>query len=421
VFLFPSSQVAETEGSFTNTQRLIQWHEKALDPPEDCRTDVWFTHQLALRLKRLYAGSTLARDLPFKNLLWDFDYDPGTYPKDTRIQGEADVHKILKEINGYRSDTKEHLSGFADLKDDGSTTCASWIYSGIFPRPDQNRAASRQPDPDNLPGSNLNWAFSWPANRRILYNRASAKPDGSPWSDRKKWVWWDGSRWIGNDIPDFTVTKAPDAPAQPGAIGLDAHSGADPFIMKADGKGWLYAPTGMVDGPLPTHYEPVESPVVNPLYPKQSNSPVYKYWPRPDNQVSRQGDTRFPYIISTYRLTEHHLSGSMSRWLPWLAELQPELFIEMSPELASEKGIENLTWVRVSTPRGAIRAKALVTRRMRPFQIDGKLIHHVGMPWHWGYMGIATGDVVNDLTAMVGDPNVSIHEGKTFTCNVEKA
>jgi formate dehydrogenase major subunit len=222
-------------------------------------------------------------------------------------------------------------------------------------------------------------------------------------------------------VPDFQPTKAPDAQPRPGGIGFDAQAGTDPFIMKGDGKGWLFAPTGMVDGPLPTHYEPVESPVVNPLYPRQSNSPVYKYWNRPDNQLAKAGDPKYNVIISTYRLTEHHLSGSMSRWLPWLAELQPELFIEMSPELAKERGIENLGWVRVSTPRGSIKAKALVTPRLRPFTIDGKPVHHVGMPWHWGYMGIATGDVVNDLSAMVGDPNVSIHEGKCFTCAVEKA
>jgi len=255
----------------------------------------------------------------------------------------------------------------------------------------------------------------------VLYNRASARPDGQPWSERKKWVWWDAGqgRWVGHDVPDFTATKAPDTPARPDGTGMDAHSGADPFILKADGKAWLFAPTGLVDGPLPTHYEPIESPVRNPLH-RQQNNPVLKYWRRDDNLVSEVGDPKFPYIISTYRLTEHHLSGVMSRWLPWLAELQPELFIEMSPELAGEKGIANLDWVRVSTPRGQIRAKALVTPRLRPFTIDGQPVHHVGMPWHWGYMGLVTGDVTNDLTAFVADPNVSIHEGKCFMCNLEK-
>lgn len=420
VFLFPSAQIAEMDGSFTNTQRWVQWHEKAADPPGDCRSDAWFTHQLALRLKNMYALSSEPRDQGFKNLVWDYDYDPGEYPEDTRIQGEPDIHKVLKEINGYLSDNKDqHLQNFTELQDDGSTTCASWIYSGVFPSPDNNRAANRQADPDNTPGSHLGWAFAWPANRRIMYNRASARPDGQPWSERKRWLWWDGEKWTGHDVPDFPATKAPDTPADPEGIGLDAHSGTDPFIMKADGRGWLFAPTGLVDGPLPTYYEPFEAPIKNPLYPQQYN-PVLKYWDRPDNAIATIGDPQYPYIITTYRLTEHHLSGVMTRWVPWLAELQPELFIEMSPELAEEKGIRNLDWVRVTSPRGEIRAKALVTRRMRPYVIDGKTFHHVGMPWHWGYQGIVTGDVVNDLSHMVGDPNVSIHEGKAFMCNVER-
>jgi formate dehydrogenase major subunit len=190
--------------------------------------------------------------------------------------------------------------------------------------------------------------------------------------------------------------------------------------MKGDGKGWLFVPSGLVDGPLPTHYEPAESPVRNPLY-RQQASPVLKYWRRDDNPLAAVGDSRFPHVITTYRLTEHYLAGAMSRWNPWLAELQPELFIELSPELAAEKGIRNLDWVRISTPRSRVRAKALVTRRLRPFTIDGKTVHQVGMPWHWGYEGVVTGDVVNELTALVADPNVTIHEGKAFVCNVEKA
>ena len=201
---------------------------------------------------------------------------------------------------------------------------------------------------------------------------------------------------------------------------MDAHSGTDPFVMKVDGKGWLFAPSGLLDGPLPTHYEPLESPSPNLLY-KQQVSPVLKVWRRDDNPIAPPGDPRFPHVLSTYRLTEHHLSGTMSRWLPWLAELQPELFVEISPELAKEKGIANLDVVRISTPRGAVRAKALVTRRLRPLTIGGRVIHHVGLPWHWGYQGVVVGDVVNDLTALVGDPNVSIHEGKAFVCQVERA
>jgi formate dehydrogenase major subunit len=427
VFLFPSAQVAEKEGTFTNTQRLLQFHEKAADPPGDARSDAWFTHQLALRLKKLYQNSTNPRDQGFKNLVWDFDYDPGTYPKDTRIQGEPDVLKIWREINGFKTDTKELLTTFNDLKDDGSTTCASWIYCGAYPRQGDLRPRSRQPDKIDPTtgryengGANLNWGWSWPANRRIMYNRASARPDGRPWSEQKKWIWWDGSRWTGYDVPDFAPTKAPNAPAQPGQIGLAAQSGTDPFIMKADGKGWLFAPVGMVDGPLPTHYEAAESPIQNPLY-KQQTNPVYKYWKLSGNELAPVGDPKYPYVITTYRLTEHHLSGVMSRWLPWLAELQPELFVEISPELAAEKGIKNLDRVKITSPRGTVFAKALVTGRMRPLTVDGRTIHQVGLPWHWGYMGIARGDAANDLSSWVADPNVSIHEGKTFVCNIEKA
>ncbi len=419
IFFFPSAQIAETEGTFTNTQRMLQWHYKAAQAPGDCRTDVWFTYQLGKRLKKLYSDSQAPRDLGFKNLIWDYEHED---PKE-RERGEPDPKKIMKEVNGYFSDDpSKHVPGFSALKDDGSTICASWIYSGVFPAPDKNLAARKEPDKPGQPGAQLNWGFAWPANRRIIYNRASADLDGKPWSERKKWVWWDEKekKWTGYDVPDFAGTKPPSANAKPGATGLDALSGTDPFIMKGDGKGWLFVPSGLVDGPLPTFYEPAESVLKNPVY-KQQTSPVFKYWKGDGNPLAQVGDPKFPYIITTYRLTEHYLAGAMSRWLPWLSELQPELFIEMSPELATEKGIKNLDWVKVTSPRSTIKAKALVTRRLRPFTLDGKLVHHVGMPWHWGWEGLSKGDVVNELTPLVGDPNVTIHEGKAFVCNVEKA
>jgi formate dehydrogenase major subunit len=417
IFFFPSAQVAETEGSFTNTQRMLQWHYKAAEAPGNCRSDPWFTYQLGKRLKKLYADSAEPRDQGFKHLVFDYEAeDDGE-----RRRGEPDVRKLLKEINGYYSaDPGRHLAGFGDLKDDGSTTCASWIYCGVFPAPDQNRAASKQPDPPGQPGAHLRWGYAWPANRRIMYNRVSADLDGKPWSERKKWVWWDGQKWVGYDVPDFALTKAPTDKGNPDAAGLDNLPGTAAFIMKAEGVGALFVASGLVDGPLPTHYEPAESPIRNPLY-KQQSSPVYKYWARPGNELVQLGDGRFPHVITTYRLTEHYLAGAMSRWNPWLTELQPELFIELSPELAAEKGIRNLDWVKISTPRAQIRAKALVTRRLRPFTIAGRPVHQVGMPWHWGYEGVVTGDVVNELSALVGDPNVSIHEGKAFVCNVERA
>ena len=441
IFFFPSTQIAEYDGSFTNTQRMLQWHSFAAKAPGDCRTDSWFYHNLAKRLKKAYANSTLPRDEGWKNTTWDFDPDPNDPVYGAALYpGEISALRVLREINGYQTaDPKTHLKGFNELKDDGSTTCASWIYAGCYPAPDQNFTARREPDPPGVPGAHLKWGWAWPANRRVMYNRASADLHGNPWSERKRWIWWDPTfvnppdpktgkavphgKWVGYDTPDFALTKAPNAQSKPDGIGLDALTGTDAFIMKPDGRGWLFAPSGLVDGPLPTHYEPAESPVHNLLYPKQQSSPVLKHWAmgKSYNQLANVGDPRFPYVITTYRLTEHYLAGAMSRWLPWLAELQPELFIEIGKGLAQEKGIHNLDWVVISTPRSKIRAKALVTDRIGVMHVAGKAIHHVGMPWHWGWSGLATGDVVNDLTSWVGDPNVSIHEGKAFVCNVERA
>jgi formate dehydrogenase major subunit len=419
VFFFPSAQVAEYDGSFTNTQRLLQWHYKAAEPPGDCRSDMYFTYDLGKRLKALYADSTLPRDQGFRHLVWDYEADD---PRD-REKGEPSSEKILREINGYHGDDPtRHLAGPEDLQDDGSTTCASWIYCGVFPAPGDNRAANRQADPPGVRGAQLGWGFAWPSNRRILYNRVSADPQGRPWSERKKYVWWDEAqrKWVGLDVPDFPATKPPDAPARPGATGMDALSGTDAFILKPDGVGWLYVPKGLADGPLPTHYEPAESVVRNPLYAQQS-SPVLKYWRVEGNALAEVADPRYPHVITTYRLTEHYLSGAMSRWLPWLTELQPELFVELSPELAREQGIANLDRVRITSPRASVHAKALVTRRMRPLTIAGRTVHQVGLPFHWGWEGLSTGDAANEMSALVGDPNVTIHEGKAFVCDVRKA
>src|SRR5262249_18742029 len=236
------------------------------------------------------------------------------------------------------------------------------------------------------------------------------------------YVYWDPGqkKWVGFDVPDFPLAKAPTTAAKPGAAGLDGHDGTSPFIMKGDGKGWLFVPVGLVDGPMPTHYEPYESPLPkNPVYKQQSN-PTALVWPIPENPYAPPGSEDYPHVLTTYRLTEHHLSGTMSRWLPWLAGLQPEPFCEISPQHPAGLGVQRPEGVVISTPRGRIRAKALVTRRIRPMTIAGKRVHHVGLPWHWGYKGLATGDVVNNLSALVGDPNVSIHEAKVFVCQVQK-
>jgi formate dehydrogenase major subunit len=447
IFFLPKAAVPEMDGSFTNTQRLAQWHDKAADPPGDCRSDIHFTVHLGLRLKELYKDSTDLRDAPIKALTWEYIDEEENRRHGWRIVDEPSATLIVKEINGYYMDTKKPVTGFGDLKDDGSTACGCWIYSGIFAPTEEhpdgfNRAASREKGRWVSPG----WGFAWPANRHIMYNRASADPQGNPWpkearlarafdptGQAKGYVWWDADveaqdaegntirgAWVGieDEVPDFPVTKPPTAEPKPRGVGLDFHSGSDPFIMKGDGKAWLFAPSGAVDGPLPTHYEPAESPVENPLYKQQSN-PVYKRFQGDKTPLAEVGDPNYPYVITTYRLTEHHLSGAMTRTLPWLAELQPELFLEMPPELAQELGIQNTQKVRVSTPRGTTVAKALVTKRLRPFTINGKQVYQLGMPMHWGYKGIARGDVPNNLTALVGDPNVSIHESKAFVCNVE--
>jgi formate dehydrogenase major subunit len=420
VFFVPAATNTEKDGSFTNTDRLIQWHDKAIDPPDDCRSDTWFLYHLGKRLKELYKGSTKACDQGLLNLTWDYERDaPQTLPEGTpsRITDEPDAEKILKEINGYRTADGSHVSDFSELREDGSTACGCWIYSGVFPSPENNRARSRVASEDEYAAHE--WGFAWPHNRRVMYNRASADPEGRPWSERKKLVWWDESarKWTGLDVPDFEPDKPPSYRAKQDDRGMEAIDGDSPFIMKPDGKGWLYAPMGMQDGPLPTHYEPVESPVPNLLYEQRANPAVERY-DVPLNELSTPLDAEYPVVATTYRLTEHYLSGPMSRFDSWLNELQPEMFVELSPELARERGIEHGGWLVVWNPRGAIEARAMVTERIRVLNVNGRVQHQVGIPFHWSFAGETTGGQGNDLTSIMLDPNVSIHEAKAFVCNV---
>ena len=418
VFLMPAAGHVEKEGHFTNTQRLLQWRDKALDPPGDARSELHFMHHLAKRILRHYAGSEDPKDWPLRNLTWD-------YPEHGE-HSEPHAESVLKEINGYDVASGRHLNGFAEMKNDGSTACGCWIYAGCFADGVNQTRRRDAGDIDDPEGGWVSpeWGWAWPANRRVLYNRASADPDGKPWSERKKYVWWDQEegRWTGYDVPDFPVNKRPDYRAPDDASGMDAISGDDPFIMMADGRAWLYSPSGLLDGPLPAHYEPFESPVDNLLYPKMGANPAAITWDRPGNPAVQPGDERFPVIASTFRLTEHHTAGPMSRNLPWLAELQPEMFVEVDPQLAGERGIRDGDWMTVSTARGEIEARAKVTNRVRPLQIGGRTVHQICMPWHWGTyrsseQGV-TGDSVNDLIALSGDPNVSIQESKAFRCDV---
>ena len=416
LFFLPAALVGEKEGSFTNTHRLIQWHEKAIEPPGDARSDAWFIFHLGRRLRDLYKGSRDPKDQPLLDLTWDY---PVRGPMD-----EPGVEHILREINGYtwapRWEDRHLVNSYVELKDDGSTACGCWIYSGIYRNDGRNLARNRSPDPDWNPGSHLGWGYSWPANVRLLYNRCAADPTGRPWSERKSYLWWHEQRkeWVGYDVPDFNVHMGPDYTPRSGARGEELNGGKSPFVMMSDGKGWLYAPAGLKDGPLPTHYEPIESPVANRIYPNQQSNPVAGIFLRPDNRYHMVGDPAFPYVITTYRLTEHHTGGTMTRWLPWLAELQPAGFAEISRELAEEKGIRDGDWVTISTARGEIEVRALVTGRIVPLTLDGQTIHQVGLPWHFGYKGVARGDIANTLSSIVEDPNSKIHEGKAFTCNL---
>ncbi len=447
VFFIPAASHVEKEGTLTNTQRLLQWHNKVLDPVGDARSDAWFVYNLGKRLRALYAGSTDPKDAPLLNLTWDYEPDhPHKLPDGSisRIAGEPDVDQVLREINGYfvkdeggRMKDEEaagsgssliphpsslrgrQLKGFSELRADGTTACGCWVYSGVYPEANRNRANERNRTPGNP--VEPNWGFAWPHNRRVLYNRASADPDGRPWSERKKLIWWDPEkgRWIGPDEPDFEPTKPPSYRPPEGAKGMAAIAGDRPFIMKTDGLGWLYAPKGAKDGPLPCHYEPVESPVGNLLYPRQASSPTVRTFDGPLNRLAGVADAEFPVVACTFRLTEHYLSGPMSRFNSWLNELQPEMFVEISPELAAERGVGNGDWVTVRSARGAIECRALVTRRIKPLQVAGRRVHQVGLPFHWSFAGEVVGGNANDLTALMAEVNVSMHEGKVFACQVE--
>lgn len=412
VFFFPAAAHTEKDGTFTNTQRLLQWHHKAVEPPGDARSELDFVYKLGQRLKKLYENEyDQLRNWPLRDLTWN-------YPAHGRLD-EPSAEAVLHEINGYTWADRKPVDGFTTLKDDGSTACGCWIYSGSY-KDGKNQTARRKPHWEQN-ASSLEWGWAWPTNRRILYNRCSADTDGKPWSDRKQLVWWDAAqqKWTGDDVPDFIVDRPPGYRPPEAARGKDTIGGSDPFIMQADGKGWLFVPSGLEDGPLPTHYEPVEGVVQNPLYGQQLN-PRRMEWTRADNQYHRAyGDPRFPYVATTYRLTEHHTAGGMSRWLPWLSELQPAMFCEVSPELADERGLKNGGWATIRTLRAEIEARVLVTRRIRPLKIRGRLIHQIGLPYHWSSKGLVRGDSTNELIAFTGDPNVSIQESKALTVSIE--
>ena len=418
VFFFPAASHVEKAGTFTQTQRMLQWHHKAIEPPDDCRSELKFFYDIGAKMKQRLAGSTDERDRPLLDLAWNYPLDE---------HGEPSAEDVLREINGV------HLSGdkagqllksYTEMKDDGSTSGGCWIYCGVY-ADGVNQSARRKPGREQSWVA-PEWGWAWPANRRTLYNRAAADREGRPWSERKAYVWWNEAeqKWTGHDVPDFVLDKAPSYRPSKDASGPEGLAGDDPFIMQADGKGWLYAPAGLLDGPLPAHYEPHESPVSNPFYRQQAN-PTREVFRRTDNYSNPSGDEPgadvFPYVFTTYRLTEHHTAGGMSRWLPYLSELQPEFFCEISPELARERGIEHLGWATIISARTAIEARVLVTDRVVPLNVAGRVLHQVGLPYHWGVGGsaLSTGDSANDLFGVTLDPNVHIQESKVASCDIQ--
>ncbi|TDD88497.1 formate dehydrogenase [Actinomadura darangshiensis] len=413
VFFMPAAAHTEKDGSFTNTQRMLQWHHKAVEPAGDARSELWFMYHLGRIIRRKLAGSADEMDRPLLDLTWDY---PTHGPLD-----EPDAEAVLAEINGHDADGNP-LSSYTELKGDGSTSCGCWIYCGCYAG-GENQPARRKPGKDQhwvAP----EWGWAWPSNRRILYNRASADPDGKPWSERKAYVWWDAEegKWTGHDVPDFIADRPPDYEPPTDATGPDALAGTDPFIMQADGKAWLYVPAGLMDGPLPTHYEPQESPFTNPLYKQQRNPVRQLLAPHPGNRYgpsgAEPGADVYPFVATTYRLTEHHTAGGMSRWQPYLAELQPEFFCEVGPELAAERRLENGGWATIVSARAVVEARVLVTERMRPLTVDGRTIHQVGLPYHWGPNGYSTGDAANELLHLSLDPNTHIQEAKALTVDI---
>ncbi len=434
VFLLPAADAMEKAGSIATSGRRIQWRPKVANAPDDAKEDIWIIDRLMKTLKNLYKDSKDVKDRPVNDLVWDYGADPN-------------VELVAREMNGYALadiiDKKEdkvlvekgkvipNFGVIANSRNPQDIACGCWIYAGYFAPMDDGtgvvmQASKRrgQKDPGGL-GLYPFWGFVWPANRHILYNRASAKPDGTPWAENKKLIWWDKEqkKWVGFDVPDFLPTKAPDEKAKPSEKSLAALSGTDPFIMKADGRGWLFAPKAMKEGPFPEHYEPLESPISNPMSKTQIN-PVVKVWSTDqDKEIGDKVGTpdKYPIVCTTFRLVEHWQAGAMSRNLPWLAEAQPELFVEISHELAAEKKIKNGDKVIVVSARGEVRAAAVVTARWKPYQLDGKRVHHIGMPWHYGWQGLATGDIANNLTAHVGDGNTAIPEYKVFLVDIKRA
>jgi formate dehydrogenase major subunit len=392
VFLLPALNSFEKEGSVTNSGRWSQWRYKAADGPGAAQDDLWMMDYLARTLMDMYATEGGPNAEAITNLNWNYGLE------------HPDVHAVAKEINGYDLTTGELLPSFTKLMDDGTTSSGNWLYCASYTE-DGNMAARRDatPGPFDI-GLYPKWAWCWPVNRRIIYNRASVDLNGEPWDKEHPVIWWQGDKWVG-DVPDGGWPP----------MAVDPEKTKYPFIMKPEGHARFFGP-GMAEGPFPEHYEPWESPIDNPMS-KQQNNPAFKIW-RPDEQGTPD---KYPIVCSTYRVCEHWQGGQMTRNMPWLIEMMPEPFVEISEELATEKGIVNGEKVIVESTRGQVYLVAIVTKRFKPFQMNGKKVHQVGIPWHWGFTGLSTGDSANSLTPHVGDANTMIPEYKAFLVNVRKA
>ena len=398
VFLLPMASSVEKEGSVSNSGRWAQWRYKAQNPPGDAITDLDFVDRLFKEIRSLYqedvkAGKKAALPDPILKAYWN--YTPEGHH-------ECDPHMVAREINGFTWKSNDErgdlLANFTKLKDDGTTASGNWLYSGSYNEDGNNMARRGKKDKTGM-GMYHEWSWCWPVNRRIIYNRASVDLKGQPWDPEKPVIRWNGSKWVG-DVPD--------GGAPPGK--------KSPFIMLPEGVGRLFA-KGLADGPFPEHYEPMESPTRN-MMNSQKVNPAAVILP---STLSEYGDAaRYPYVATSYRVTEHWQAGAMTRNLPWLTELVPDMFCEISPSLAKKKRIKNGDRVKISSKRGSIETFALVTERVQPWLINGREVEMVGMVWHFGYGCDASGDSCNTLTPHIGDANTMIPEFKAFLVDIKK-
>jgi len=413
VFLLPGAHIYESEGTRTSSARNIQWRWKAIEPPGQARSSLWIADRIFKAAREEYRSGGKFTD-PILNMVWNYD-KPG--------QDEPDIEKIAIEINGYNVADGRVLGTFGDLKDDGSTACGVWVYAGYYYVDPQEQnpllkvPATKRHGTEDKSGLGVypKWTFVWPLNRRIVYNRCSADPAGRPWKKDKALMAWDGTKWITNDVPDFGITDA----ATKAPIPPEKTANA-PFIMLPEGQARFFNPSGLKEGPMPEHYEPVESPVKN-LISKQQNNPMAMRWGGEFDKLAETGSEEFPYVATTVHYIEHYQTGVRTRNSPWLVELMPEQFATISPTLAGQLGIEPGDEIVVSSARAEIKMKANVLPIVKPLIVNGSPVEIVSLPWSWGYMGLSKGDVGNDLTPFIGDANVVVPEYKAFLVNIKKA